>query len=430
MNRARRLVDTLVLRTSRRSEWSVAVVRVFFVAALALRFAVVNDTATEDGLGRFCIETPTLAIALGLSVSMLIRIRRRGVSPLLLDLSVVLDASIACFTLLPGVLCPWPEYQGLLRTPDIAIVPTLCLASGLRMSMRSAVIGTAANALCFSCLLLLDSQRNATSASTHEALLYCLYFGSASLLGIGLAARARTLATHAAAYAERAERAHSGLARILQDNHDVGSLLSSARINADILARHGHGSHELERASRALRNDLSDLADLVTGSRDQAYVELVSAEQLEAVTLTDVLPSAFANVARRFRDVKFALALETDLEQQVHVAGGARGLERLLLNLLVNAAEGDGQRGASHVTLRASRTATHVELSIEDDGPGFSVNDLSELPERLATSKVLGSGFGLMLVNRIAQASQGELRLDNGSHGARVRVRFPLVHKG
>jgi signal transduction histidine kinase len=403
---------------------------VVFVAALALRFWLVNDASTVDGRGRIWIEGPTLAVAFGLSLAMLLRVRRRGVSALFLDLSVVLDASIACFTLLPGVICPWPGYSGLLRTPDIAIVPSLCLSAGLRMSVRSALIGSLANAICFAGLLLLDRYRNAASfAATHETMLYALYFGSASLLGVSLAARARTLATAAAAYAERAERAHSGLARILQDNHDVGSLLSSARINADIVARAQPDEVDdddgVQQASRALLSDLRELAELAAGSRDQAYVELASMEQLEAVRLADALPLALAMASRRFATVNFQLASELEAQARVQVAGGARGLERLLLNLLVNAAEGDGQRGASRVVLRATAAATHVEIAIEDDGPGFSVRDLEELPERLATTKSAGTGLGLMLVKRIVQASNGELDIRNAERGAQVRVRLP-----
>lgn len=423
-------MDQLLLRSSARSEWLVALIRIALVVGLSVRFASVNEPDSPNGLARIWIEGPILAVALLFSLALERRVRRSGVSALILDVSVLLDSSIANSTLLVGVLCPWPSYQGLLRIPDIAILPVLCLAGGLRLSTRSAILGAACNSVFFTCLVGLDLYRNAAivAFTPSDAQLYFLYFAASSALGIGLAKRARALAVSAATETERAARAQSGLASVLQDNHDFGSLLSSASLNADLLARmRGEGESPLaSQVSSALLGDLKCLCQMVMGSREHAYVELTSSEQVEVVELSTVISPTISLVTRRF----------TDLEVDVHpehvcghaaVAGGRRGLERLLLNLLVNAAHGDGHRRATRVSIALREVDGQAELWLRDDGPGFPRHVFEASAGRLPSSKAGGSGLGLWLVRRIVEASTGTIAFSNSASGGVVRVTLPCA---
>ncbi|MDB4986514.1 MAG: sensor histidine kinase, partial [Myxococcaceae bacterium] len=393
-----------------------------------VRFALVNGPDCPNASTRIWIEGPILTVALLCSLALERRVRRRGVSAVILDVSVLLDAGIANSTLLVGVLCPWPSYQGLLRIPDVAIVPVLCLAGGLRLSTRSAILGAACNCLLFTCLLGLDLARNAAIVDFRpsDAQLYLIYFAASSALAVGLATRARALAVSAATETERATRAQSGLASVLQDNHDFGSLLSSASLNADMLARmRGEESSPIAaKVSSALLGDLKNLSLMMIGSREHAYVELTSSEQVEVVTLSTVVLPTISLVTRRFGDLEVELRPER-VRGHAAVAGGRRGLERLLLNLLVNAAEGDGRRRATHVSLVLQEVDGKIELSLHDDGPGFPPHVLDASPGRQHSSKPEGAGLGLWLVRRIVEASTGSITFQNTESGGVVRLTLP-----
>jgi signal transduction histidine kinase len=430
--RARRIVEALITRASTRAELWISSARVVFACLITLRVLTLKDRASPEWAVRAIIELPALALTIVLSMVLLFIVWRRGLAQWVLDASVMLDALAVNLTLLPAVVCPWPAYRGLLHAPDVAIVPVLCLSAGIRMSLRSALVGSLATSLLFGGLLLLDQVRNGQRmAYGHNTMvLFYLYLGAATLLGAVLATRARVLAEQAARDAERAEAARSGLSRVLQDNHDVRSLVSSARLHADLLLRNLENPEReaTQRRTSALRHDLTALSEMVEGSRDRAYLELALSAQCEPIDVAEVTRTMTQAAERRFPHVLFALSVAPSAVHAL-VADGKRGLERILLNLLVNACEGDGKKGATRVTVLVTERDAACEISVSDDGPGFGDGVLGHRSERFLSTKKDGSGLGLFLIENIVVSSGGELHLENWREGARVIVRL-VRHDG
>ena len=114
-----------------------------------------------------------------------------------------------------------------------------------------------------------------------------------------------------------------------------------------------------------------------------------------------------------------------------------RGDERLLGqafgNLLKNAAEAiEGLPEDSdingHIRVVLSASAGGVEVTIEDNGPGFPQDVRDRLLEPYVTTREKGTGLGLAIVNRIIADHGGSISLQNrldGLRGARVRVWLP-----
>lgn len=84
-------------------------------------------------------------------------------------------------------------------------------------------------------------------------------------------------------------------------------------------------------------------------------------------------------------------------------------------------------RGA--VDIDITRTEKHVEIVIEDNGPGFPDEARDKLLEPYVTTKEKGTGLGLAIVNRIIMDHGGSISLQHrsdGLRGARVRVLMPI----
>lgn len=112
------------------------------------------------------------------------------------------------------------------------------------------------------------------------------------------------------------------------------------------------------------------------------------------------------------------LAIPPRLE--VAVAGGALGLEYVFQNLLQNAVNGDGVRGASAVSISANadpHAPDWVRITIEDNGPGW----LSDGRVRAG-----GHGLGLNIVRSVVAASGGTVQLAPGEVGAKVELGFSM----
>lgn len=120
------------------------------------------------------------------------------------------------------------------------------------------------------------------------------------------------------------------------------------------------------------------------------------------------------------RGVRFSASLPAGLALRCE----AEDLEELLGNLLDNA----GKWATSAVLLRAAVSGEEAVISVEDDGPGLSDEDLARARERgvRLDQQVAGSGLGLAIVGDLAEALGGSLALGTAaSGGLAATLRLP-----
>jgi len=111
----------------------------------------------------------------------------------------------------------------------------------------------------------------------------------------------------------------------------------------------------------------------------------------------------------------------------INLLGGETTLERIITNLLFNACEGNGQIAASNVQLKINNeNPNFVDLTIEDDGPGFGAEEIESLGSKFKTTKHQGTGLGLYTTQRLVQANNGGLEFANRDIvGAYVQILLP-----
>lgn len=101
-------------------------------------------------------------------------------------------------------------------------------------------------------------------------------------------------------------------------------------------------------------------------------------------------------------------------------------IEQVLQNLIANAVQ-HSTRG-SRVRVVAGVSDGHVELTVEDDGPGIDSSDLPHVFEPFFSRRKGGTGLGLSIVERIVEAHGGKVTAGNRpERGAAFTVRLPLA---
>ncbi|MEO3745454.1 HAMP domain-containing sensor histidine kinase [Plantactinospora sp. B5E13] len=225
--------------------------------------------------------------------------------------------------------------------------------------------------------------------------------------------------------------------------HELRTPLTSLRANIELLIRVeeqagvGPGLPAADRAAllRDLNTQTGELAHLVAELVELARHE-DSAEPVEPVLLGDLVDQARQRIGRRWPAVTF----ETDLAP-VPVEGRPSALERMIANLLDNAAKWSPPSAPVRVRLRLAQvggdggvpaSGPWAELTVADAGPGIDEADLPRVFERFyraaAARAMPGSGLGLAIVAQTVELHHGTVTAGRSeAGGALFTVRVPAV---
>ena len=112
----------------------------------------------------------------------------------------------------------------------------------------------------------------------------------------------------------------------------------------------------------------------------------------------------------------------------LYFRGERQDLEEMAGNLMDNACKWARAPGAG---ARCARRGRRLVLTVEDDGPGLSAEERTQVGERgeRLDESVPGSGLGLAIVRDISKLYGGFFALDDSSLGGLLaRLELPAIH--
>ncbi|NMB82358.1 MAG: HAMP domain-containing histidine kinase [Ignavibacteria bacterium] len=124
------------------------------------------------------------------------------------------------------------------------------------------------------------------------------------------------------------------------------------------------------------------------------------------------------NVVKEYKDDLFLLA-DYNLSLQV------------LQNIFSNAVKFSPPQKNIYISAQKSSEAGFVDISIQDEGPGFTEQDKMKLFQKFAklsarpTGGEHSTGLGLSIVKKLVEMMSGKIKLVEGEKGAKFIVAFP-----
>jgi two-component system, cell cycle sensor histidine kinase and response regulator CckA len=214
--------------------------------------------------------------------------------------------------------------------------------------------------------------------------------------------------------------------------HDFNNILSVVNLQAEMIV--------LDPASPALSRERA-LMVLEAGERGVSLAaELMRLARVNRNPLCMIRPAAI--IREKMRLLRSAAGKRHQISVQVHdesgwIALSAEQLDRILVNLVVNAREAMPAGGLIRVEVDHVRRQNdveypghYVEISVIDQGVGIAPHLVEKIfdPDFTTKSSPQSHGLGLAVVRQILNQHGGFVRVDSqAGQGTAVRLYFPLA---
>lgn len=192
----------------------------------------------------------------------------------------------------------------------------------------------------------------------------------------------------------------TSLKKLLAPSGDVELLLGIVGEEADRLNR--------------IVGDLLDFARPYAPERSPVALEVLVVGAVQAASAS--VGTAQIRIVTEFPEVLPEVPLDGHLVRQA------------LVNLVVNAVQAMPRGGTVSVrtTIETDGERRWARIAVADQGPGIPPQAADRIFQPFFTTKATGTGLGLAVVKRIAEAQSGEVLVDSGPSGTTFTLRLPL----
>ncbi len=224
--------------------------------------------------------------------------------------------------------------------------------------------------------------------------------------------------------------------------HDLNNILSGILTYPEFILMDLRSDHRLRKPLETIldagRRAAAVVQDLLTISRGVASSREVS--NFNDIVSDFLCSPEYEVLADRYPGVVFETQLSADL---MNVRCSAIHIRKSLMNLVINAAEALQGEGKVSITTENRcldrplegyeriEKGEYAVLSVRDNGPGISPEDLERIFEPFYTRKVMGrsgTGLGLTVVWNTVQDHRGCIDVNSSPQGTTFDLYFPLTH--
>jgi signal transduction histidine kinase len=200
--------------------------------------------------------------------------------------------------------------------------------------------------------------------------------------------------------------------------HEIRNPLNSIRLTARVLARRLQDNAATK-----------DHVDMMVGEIDRLDTLLKSLllfrqDEAGAIQRQPVLPiieRSLAVVQPHAQERGVTVRLDESAAAEASVDSDQ--LQQAMMNLLLNAVDASGPGGV--VSVRMKMEEKHIDIAVEDSGPGLSSESQEQVFEAFYTTKPGGTGLGLAVTKTVLEKMGATIRASNHANGARFTIHLP-----
>lgn len=196
--------------------------------------------------------------------------------------------------------------------------------------------------------------------------------------------------------------------------HEIRNPLSSVKMNIQILLKKLEFSGNDKRRMEIMTEEISRLERILSEMLDFAKPLRLN---LRSRSLKRVITSCLEMMTVRFQEKgidvrrRFSRSIPNILIDQDK-------MEQAIINVLQNSIDAIPANGWIGITTKyAPRSMSHVEIAIDDNGPGIAQEDLPYVFDPFFSNKKKGTGLGLWNVKKVIEAHGGSVDITSKRTG-------------
>ncbi len=196
--------------------------------------------------------------------------------------------------------------------------------------------------------------------------------------------------------------------------HEIRNPLSSVKMNIQILLKKLEFSGNDKRRMEIMTEEISRLERILSEMLDFAKPLRLN---LKSTSLKRVIASCLEMMTVRFQEKgidvrrRFSRSIPNILIDQDK-------MEQAIINVLQNSIDAVPANGWIGISTKyAPRSMSHVEIAIDDNGPGIAQEDLPYVFDPFFSNKKKGTGLGLWNVKKVIEAHGGSVDITSKRTG-------------
>ncbi len=205
--------------------------------------------------------------------------------------------------------------------------------------------------------------------------------------------------------------------------HEIRNPLGIIRSTSELLCKKAEqGNEKGQKLLTAIYDESKRLSQTVTDFLDYARPKNPAMEDVD-------LGVVFLRISTFLQSEMRSHSVQVDVEvEPCRVKGDSELLYRAFYNLVINALQ--ALESGGHILVRSEYLEHGVQITVEDNGPGFASDDEAQYLEPFYTTKASGTGLGLAIANTIFTSHGARMNLGKSPQGgALVRIVFPCLEK-
>jgi len=215
-----------------------------------------------------------------------------------------------------------------------------------------------------------------------------------------------------------------------QTAHEVNNHIAVIMARADYLSLESKNIPALAKYSEDLQVliDQTTKISKVTGNiLKYSRKKSTELQNIDLIKIIDEFVTVYSSLLLK-KNIK--LSTSTNLRNAI-IVGDSIQVNQILTNLVMNAVDAIGNKGRIEIEVAESGT-DKISLTINDDGPGISAENLNEIFSPFFTTKSSqnNTGLGLYIVKKICENHKAEIRCESDEKtGTSFKITFNKIKK-